>query len=74
VTAITERSGGETVASRPRPAWSILPRRARAWRLVHGAWSVAQLAGLFYIWLCAISGRTAKLWTAVGFPPSRAPR
>jgi hypothetical protein len=68
VTQLREPVAGGSSASRPHPRWASLPRRARVWRLGHGAWSVAQLAGLFYIWRCAITGRrTAKLWTAVGF-------
>ena len=49
-------------------SWSTLGIRARTWRLVHAAWSVAQLAGLGYIWACAISGRrTPRLWGAIAF-------
>ena len=51
-----------------RPRWSELPGRARAWRLVHGMWSVVQLAALGYTWRCALSGkRTPRLWACVGF-------
>jgi hypothetical protein len=47
-------------------SWSTLGRRARAWRLVHASWSVAQLACLGYIWACAATGRrTGRLWASV---------
>ena len=41
----------------PRVAWADLGRRARAFRVAHGVWSVAQLASLAYIWSCALTGR-----------------
>ncbi len=48
--------------------WSTLGRRARIWRLVHGAWSVAQLGCLAYIWVCAATRRrTGRLWASVAF-------
>ncbi len=51
-----------------RVAWSDLGRRAKAWRLVHASWSVAQLAGLAYIWSCAATGRRDRLlWGSIGF-------
>jgi hypothetical protein len=51
-----------------RPTWATLGRRARAWRVVHGAWSLAQLAGLGYIWACAIRRRRDRaLVASVGF-------
>ena len=35
--------------------------------MAHAAWSVVQLAGLGYIWSCAISRRrTPRLWAFVG--------
>ena len=40
-----------------RVTWSDLGGRARAFRVAHGVWSVAQLASLAYIWTCAITGR-----------------
>jgi hypothetical protein len=47
-------------------AWATLGRSARAWRVAHAAWSVTQLAGLGYIWLCAISRRRSRrLWAFV---------
>jgi hypothetical protein len=46
----------------------VLGRRARAWRIVHATWSVAQLACLAYIWACAANGRrTGRLWAGVAF-------
>lgn len=50
------------------PGWRSLPPRARAWRLAHAGWSVAQLAALGYIWTCAVTGRRdARLWASIGF-------
>ncbi len=38
------------------------------WRVFHAAWSVAQLAGLAYIWRCALTGRrNRRLWSSVAF-------
>ena len=37
-----------------------LGRRAIVWRLVHAAWSIAQLAGLAYIWRAAITRRRGR--------------
>lgn len=49
-------------------SWSTLGRRARAWRLVHASWSVAQLASLGYIGACAVTRRRSPaLWASVGF-------
>lgn len=48
--------------------WASLGGRARAWRVMHAAWSVAQLAGLAYIWRSAITRhRTPRLWVGVVF-------
>lgn len=48
--------------------WHSLPLRAKAWRVVHGSWSVAQLACLAYIWACVLTGRrTYKTWASVAF-------
>lgn len=41
----------------PRVTWSDLGGRARAFRVAHGVWSLAQLASLAYIWSCALTGR-----------------
>ncbi len=40
-----------------RVTWSGLGRRARAFRIAHAVWSVAQLVSLTYIWACAVTGR-----------------
>lgn len=37
--------------------WASLGRRARTWRVLHAAWSVAQLAALAQIWAAALTGR-----------------
>jgi hypothetical protein len=48
--------------------WAILGGRARAWRVVHASWSVAQLACLGYIWASAVTGRRSpRLWAGVAF-------
>lgn len=48
--------------------WSTLGRRAKAWRVVHASWSVAQLASLGYIYASAVTGRRSPgLWAGVGF-------
>ena len=55
-------------ASPRRVTWSRLGRRARAWRLAHAGWSVAQLSALGYIWACAITRRRdRRLWASVTF-------
>jgi hypothetical protein len=63
------RAAGRTARSHPPVvAWSTLGRRARAWRLVHLSWSVAQLASLGYIGACAVTRRRSPaLWASVGF-------
>jgi hypothetical protein len=48
--------------------WRSLGWRARTWRVVHAAWSVAQLAALTHVIRCAVTGRRdARLWAAVSF-------
>jgi len=50
------------------PSWSRLGARARAWRLVHAAWSVAQLACLGLIWARVVQRRRdPATWAAVVF-------
>jgi hypothetical protein len=50
-----------------RVAWSALPRRAKAWWLVHATWSVAQLSSVAWIWASALTGhRGPWLWAGVG--------
>jgi hypothetical protein len=49
-------------------SWSSLGRRARAWRLAHATWSIAQLTALAYIWGCALTGRRDRwLWASILF-------
>jgi hypothetical protein len=49
-------------------SWATLGARARAWRLVHATWSMAQLAGLTYIWKSAVTRRrSGRLWASVAF-------
>jgi hypothetical protein len=38
-------------------SWSVLPPKARAFRLFHTAWSVAGMASLGYVWWCAYKRR-----------------
>jgi hypothetical protein len=48
--------------------WATLGRPARVWRVVHAAWSAAQLSCLGYIWASAITGRRSpRLWASVAF-------
>jgi hypothetical protein len=48
--------------------WAQLGARARAWRLLHASWSIAQLAGLGYLWACVVRGRRdRRLWASVAF-------
>ena len=48
--------------------WSSIGNRARLWRTVHAAWSIAQLAGLAYMWTSVIRRRRSpRLWAAVAF-------
>lgn len=58
-------------ASRPplvdRPGWGDLGPKARAWRVAHAAWSVAQLASLGYLWRSAILRRRDRRdWLIIG--------
>jgi hypothetical protein len=49
-------------------SWKDLGRRAKAFRVVHTAWSVVSLACLGYIWACAMTGRRdRRLWASVAF-------
>jgi len=48
-------------------SWSTLGRRARVWRVIHAAWSMAQLAGLAHIYRSAANRRRSPtVWAAVG--------
>ena len=42
-------------------SWATLSRPARAYRVFHATWSVAGLAGLGYIWVCAARRRRSRL-------------
>ena len=63
------RSGDSLQAEHPRKAtWATLGSRAKAWRVVHAMWSIAQLAGLTWIWRCAaVRRRNGRLWASVAF-------
>jgi hypothetical protein len=53
-------------ASRSVVTWASLGWRARTWRLVHAAWSVAQLSALATIWRAAITRRRSpRDWAMV---------
>ena len=57
-----------TPASRREVSWATLGRRARAWRVLHAAWSVAQLGCLGDIWVSALKRRRSRrLWAGVAF-------
>lgn len=52
----------------PKPSWRDLGPKARAWRVVHATWSVAQLSGLTYIYASALTRRRDPvLWASVAF-------
>ena len=52
----------------PTMSWATLGHRARAWRVIHTAWSVAGLGSIGYTWACAASGRRDRLlWTSIAF-------
>lgn len=51
-----------------QPSWGSLGLRARAWRIVHAAWSVAQLAALATIFgAVARRRRGPRVWVSAGF-------
>jgi|SRR3990172_5590356 len=51
-----------------RANWSSLPPKAKAFRVAHGIWSVAQLTCLWYIWRSAWRReRDRRLAAAIGF-------
>jgi hypothetical protein len=57
-----------TPSSHPDVSWATLGRRARAWRVLHAAWSVAQLWSLGDIWVSALRRRRSRrLWAGVAF-------
>jgi hypothetical protein len=48
--------------------WATLSRSAKAYRVFHAAWSVAGLASLGYIWVCAATRRRdRRLLASVAF-------
>ena len=57
------------MASHRGVTWATLGRQARAWRVLHAAWSVAQLWCLGDIWASALRRRRSRrLWAGVAFP------
>lgn len=49
-------------------SWATLGWRARAWRVLHAAWSVAQLWCLSDIWVSVLRRRRSRrLWAGVAF-------
>jgi hypothetical protein len=49
-------------------SWATLGDRAKAWRVIHAAWSIAGLTSLLYIWICATTRRRDRLlWLSIGF-------
>jgi hypothetical protein len=62
------RTAGIMTGAGRSVGWDDLTARAKAWRLVHASWSVAQLSCLAYIWACAVRRRRdRKLWASVTF-------
>lgn len=60
-TAISANAGS-------RRTWAQLGGRARAWRVAHATWSIAQLLGLTIIWSRVVSRRRDRaLWASVAF-------
>ena len=56
------------LARRSHVGWAELSGKARAWRVVHSAWSVGQLAALAHIWWTALTrGRGSRVRFSVGF-------
>lgn len=45
-------------------SWAALSRPAKAYRVFHATWSVAGLASLGYIWVCAARRRRNRLLAA----------
>ncbi|MCY7417404.1 MAG: hypothetical protein LH650_02710 [Chloroflexi bacterium] len=41
--------------------WSKLDSQARAFRIAHGLFAVVELAGLGYVWYCALARRRDRL-------------
>jgi hypothetical protein len=54
--------------SHPAVSWATLSGRARAWRVLHASWSVAQLWCLGDIWVSALRRRRSRrVWAGVAF-------
>lgn len=52
----------------PVRGWGQLGWQARTWRLVHAAWSIAQLACLGVVWRSVLSGRGGPAaWASASF-------
>jgi len=50
------------------PRWGDLPRRARVWRVLHAAWSIAQLWCLAQVWAAVLlRRRSPTAWASVAF-------
>jgi hypothetical protein len=59
---------GRAPSSRPVVGWATLGSRARAWRVLHASWSVAQLWCLSDIWVSVLTRRRSRrLWAGVAF-------
>jgi hypothetical protein len=59
---------GRTPSSHPVVGWATLGARARAWRVLHASWSVAQLWCLSDIWASLLTRRRSRrLWAGVAF-------
>ena len=59
---------GRVPESHTKVSWATLGGRARAWRVVHASWSVAQLWCLGDIWYSALTRRRSRrLWAGVAF-------
>ncbi len=57
-----------TTQSRQEVTWATLGWRSRAWRVMHAAWSVAQLWCLGAIWVSVLMRRRSRrLWAGVAF-------
>jgi hypothetical protein len=63
-----DEQGPRMSATRRDVSWATLGARARAWRILHAAWSVAQLWCLVDIWRSALwRRRSPRLWAGVAF-------
>ena len=62
-------SGADGAPSSDRAvSWATLSGRARAWRVLHASWSVAQLWCLGDIWASVLMRRRSRrLWAGVAF-------